>query len=67
MLLLGPLFLLQEVLLRHNKVGAHDKLGIQVVPLKVLTAHETTEFTLDLLKFTNIYVLKIRRKEGKLW
>ncbi|XP_059667637.1 synaptotagmin-3-like [Cornus florida] len=36
-----------------EKVGAHDKLGMQVVPLKLLTPHETKELTLDLLKNTN--------------
>ena len=66
MLLLGPLFLLQEVLLRHNKVGAHDKLGMQVVPLKVLTAHETTKFTLDLLKHTNISDPQDKKQRGQI-
>uniref|UniRef100_A0A5B7BMN6 Putative synaptotagmin-3 isoform X1 n=1 Tax=Davidia involucrata TaxID=16924 RepID=A0A5B7BMN6_DAVIN len=36
-----------------EKVGTHDKLGMQVVPLKLLTPRETKEFTLDLLKNTN--------------
>ncbi|XP_058183080.1 synaptotagmin-3 [Rhododendron vialii] len=35
-----------------DKVGAHDRLGSQVVPLKLLTPHEPKEFTLDLLKST---------------
>lgn len=35
-------------------MGGHDKLGMQLVPLKLLTPHETQEFTLDLLKNTNI-------------
>ncbi|KAH7841002.1 hypothetical protein Vadar_024391 [Vaccinium darrowii] len=35
-----------------DKVGAHDKIGSQVVPLKLLTAHEPKEFTLELLKST---------------
>ncbi|KAJ9684627.1 hypothetical protein PVL29_016878 [Vitis rotundifolia] len=37
-----------------DKVGGHDKLGMQLVPLKLLTPHETQEFTLDLLKNSNI-------------
>lgn len=31
----------------------HDKLGMQVVPLRVLTPHVTKGFTLDLLKNMN--------------
>ncbi|MBA0814020.1 hypothetical protein Gohar_019870 [Gossypium harknessii] len=37
-----------------DKVGAHDRLGMQFVPLKLLTANETKEFKLDLLKHTFI-------------
>nr|XP_043607386.1 synaptotagmin-3-like isoform X2 [Erigeron canadensis] len=37
-----------------DKVGSHDRLGMQVVPLKLLTPNETMELTLDLLKNTNI-------------
>ncbi|KAJ9553622.1 hypothetical protein OSB04_017667 [Centaurea solstitialis] len=37
-----------------DKVGSHDRLGMQVVPLKVLRPNETKELTLDLLKNTNI-------------
>eukprot|EP01018_Ginkgo_biloba_P031328 Gb_10239 [translate_table: standard] len=33
-----------------DKVGAHDKLGMQVVPLKRLMENEAKIFTLDLLK-----------------
>ncbi|KAJ4979628.1 hypothetical protein NE237_010408 [Protea cynaroides] len=33
-----------------DKVGMHDKLGMQVVPLKLLSPHEAKEFVLDLLK-----------------
>ncbi|XAR52359.1 hypothetical protein NMG60_11020385 [Bertholletia excelsa] len=36
-----------------DKVGGHDKLGTQMIPLKVLKASETKEFTLDLLKNTS--------------
>lgn len=38
--------------LPFQQVGAHDRIGSQVVPLKLLTPHETKEFTLDLLKST---------------
>ncbi|GAY63251.1 hypothetical protein CUMW_224110 [Citrus unshiu] len=34
-------------------VGTHDKLGMQVVPLRSLTPNETKELTLDLVKNTN--------------
>ncbi|KAK4835230.1 hypothetical protein QYF36_007117 [Acer negundo] len=37
-----------------DKVGGHDRLGMQLVPLKLVTPHETKEFNLDLLKHTNI-------------
>ncbi|CBI32744.3 unnamed protein product, partial [Vitis vinifera] len=36
-----------------EKVGMHDKLGMQVVPLRLLTPNMTKQFTLDLLKNTN--------------
>ncbi|KAM7526207.1 hypothetical protein LguiA_016109 [Lonicera macranthoides] len=36
-----------------EKVGMHDKLGMQVVPLKMLAPYEMKEFTLDLLKNMN--------------
>lgn len=31
----------------------HDKLGMQVIPLSLLTPHDSKEFTLDLLKNLN--------------
>ena len=34
-------------------MGAHDNLGMQVVPLKQLTPYEKKELTLDLLNSTN--------------
>ncbi|XP_071732928.1 synaptotagmin-3-like [Rutidosis leptorrhynchoides] len=37
-----------------DKVGSHDRLGMQVVPLKILSPNETMELTLDLLKNTSI-------------
>ncbi|XP_068663626.1 synaptotagmin-3 [Aristolochia californica] len=36
-----------------EKVGAHDKLGMQIIPLNVLVPQETKEFTLRLLKNLN--------------
>ncbi|KAJ4704905.1 synaptotagmin-3 [Melia azedarach] len=36
-----------------EKVGTHDKLGMQTVPLRSITPNETKEFTLDLVKNTN--------------
>ncbi|CAN0825508.1 SYT3 [Linum grandiflorum] len=39
-----------------DKVGAHDTLGMQVVPLRILTPQETMPLTLDLLKSTDIAV-----------
>lgn len=36
-----------------SQVGTHDKLGMQVVPLRSLTPNETKELTLDLVKNTN--------------
>ncbi|XVF83193.1 hypothetical protein PTKIN_Ptkin16aG0114300 [Pterospermum kingtungense] len=37
-----------------DKVGSHDRLGMQFIPLKLLTPYETKEFQLDLLKHTYI-------------
>ncbi|CAI9091132.1 OLC1v1026070C2 [Oldenlandia corymbosa var. corymbosa] len=37
-----------------DKVGAHDKLGMQIYPLKLLNPNETKELTLDLLKSTDV-------------
>lgn len=36
------------------QVGGHDRIGMQLVPLKQLTPHEMKEFKLDLHKDTNI-------------
>ncbi|KAM3341147.1 synaptotagmin-3 isoform X1 [Capsicum galapagoense] len=44
---------LQLHLYDWEKIGAHDKLGMQVVPLKLLTPYEKKELTLDLLNSTN--------------
>ncbi|GAV65991.1 C2 domain-containing protein [Cephalotus follicularis] len=49
-----------------DKVGAHDRLGMQLVPLKLLTQSETKEFTLDLLKDTNISNPQDQKKRGQI-
>ncbi|GKV34146.1 hypothetical protein SLEP1_g42555 [Rubroshorea leprosula] len=46
--------ILQLLVFDWDKVGAHDRLGMQLVPLKLLTPSETKEFNLDLLKNTSI-------------
>ncbi|KAL6977208.1 Synaptotagmin-3 [Sarracenia purpurea var. burkii] len=48
-----------------DKVGGHDRLGTQVVPLKLLTPNETKEFTLDLLKNTSISDHQEKKPRGK--
>ncbi|XWS66879.1 hypothetical protein CRYUN_Cryun05aG0238700 [Craigia yunnanensis] len=47
-------------------VGTHDKLGMQVVPLRLLTPHETQEFSLDLVKNTNPNDPQIKKRRGQL-
>ncbi|KAG4910741.1 hypothetical protein JHK87_056857 [Glycine soja] len=49
-----------------DKVGGHDKLGMQLVPLKVLKAYENKEFTLDLLKDTNLNETPSKKPRGKI-
>ncbi|KAF9674888.1 hypothetical protein SADUNF_Sadunf10G0174000 [Salix dunnii] len=49
-----------------DKVGGHDRLGMQFVPLKVLTPRETKEFTLDLLKHTNISDSRDNKRRGQI-
>ncbi|XAR69105.1 hypothetical protein NMG60_11000573 [Bertholletia excelsa] len=44
--------ILQLRLYDWEKFGAHDKLGMQVIPLKWITPYETKEFKLDLLHST---------------
>ncbi|KAJ4849795.1 Synaptotagmin-3 [Turnera subulata] len=48
-----------------DKVGGHDRLGMQMIPLKVLTPRERKEFTLDLLKHTNISDLQDKKRRGQ--
>ncbi|XP_050243045.1 synaptotagmin-3-like isoform X2 [Quercus robur] len=49
-----------------EKVGTHDKLGMQIVPLRLLTPHETKEFTLNLVKNTNPNDPHNKKWRGKL-
>ncbi|XP_020096630.1 synaptotagmin-3-like isoform X1 [Ananas comosus] len=49
-----------------EKVKMHDKLGMQVIPLRSLTPHETKSFTLDLLKSMNPNDPHNKKKRGKL-
>ncbi|XP_076910844.1 synaptotagmin-3-like [Bidens hawaiensis] len=49
-----------------DKVGSHDRLGMQVVPLKLLTANETMDLTLDLLKNTNVADPHKKRERGQI-
>ncbi|KAE7996982.1 hypothetical protein FH972_001658 [Carpinus fangiana] len=47
-----------------DKVGGHDVLGMQLVPLKLLTTYETKEFKLELLKNTNNNSPQNHKKRG---
>ncbi|XP_027366800.1 synaptotagmin-3 isoform X2 [Abrus precatorius] len=49
-----------------DKVGGHDKLGMQLVPLKLLKPYENKEFTLDLLKDTNLIETPNKKPRGKI-
>ncbi|XP_057989404.1 synaptotagmin-3 isoform X2 [Hevea brasiliensis] len=49
-----------------DKVGGHDRLGMQLVPLNVLTPHDTKEFTLDLLKHSNITDPRDKKQRGQI-
>lgn len=49
-----------------SQVGGHDKLGMQLVPLKLLKPYENKEFTLDLLKDTNINETPNKKPRGKI-
>ncbi|CAI8604115.1 unnamed protein product [Vicia faba] len=49
-----------------DKVGAHDKLGMQLVPLKLLKPYENKEFMLDLLKDTNINETPNKKFRGQI-
>ncbi|KAL5740792.1 hypothetical protein ACOSQ2_029972 [Xanthoceras sorbifolium] len=49
-----------------EKVGTHDKLGIQVVPLRSLAPNETKKLTLDLVKNTNPNDPQNKKNRGQL-
>ncbi|KAF3796370.1 Synaptotagmin-3 [Nymphaea thermarum] len=49
-----------------EKVGFHDKLGMQVVPLSLLVPSEKREFTLDLLKSLNPNDPHNKRNRGQI-
>ncbi|KAL4575203.1 hypothetical protein LXL04_022045 [Taraxacum kok-saghyz] len=49
-----------------DKVGSHDRLGMQVVPLKVLKPNETKALTLDLLKNTNVTDPQKKQQRGQI-
>ncbi|XP_076937512.1 synaptotagmin-3-like [Bidens hawaiensis] len=49
-----------------DKVGSHDRLGMQMVPLKLLTPNETKKLTLDLLKNTNIADPHKKQQRGQI-
>ncbi|XP_031503260.1 synaptotagmin-3 isoform X2 [Nymphaea colorata] len=49
-----------------EKVGFHDKLGMQVVPLSLLVPNEKREFTLDLLKSLNPNDPHNKRNRGQI-
>ncbi|XP_050211194.1 synaptotagmin-3 isoform X2 [Mercurialis annua] len=49
-----------------DKVGGHDRLGMQMVPLKVLTPYETKKLTLDLLKHTDLSDPQDKKRRGQI-
>ncbi|KAE9618392.1 putative C2 domain, synaptotagmin-like mitochondrial-lipid-binding domain-containing protein [Lupinus albus] len=49
-----------------DKVGAHDRLGMQLIPLKVLKPYENKEFTLDLLKDANTNESPNKKNRGQI-
>ncbi|XP_020524310.1 synaptotagmin-3 isoform X2 [Amborella trichopoda] len=49
-----------------DKVGSHDKLGMQVIPLRLLTPHETKTFELELLKNMNLNDPQNKRNRGQI-
>ncbi|XP_073293313.1 synaptotagmin-3-like isoform X2 [Primulina huaijiensis] len=49
-----------------DKVGAHDRLGTQLYPLKLLTPNVPTEATLDLLKDTSISAPRSKKLRGQI-
>ena len=49
-----------------SQVGGDDRLGMQLVPLKLLTPNETKEFKLDLVKNTNVNDPQNKKRRGQL-
>lgn len=49
-----------------SQVGGHDKLGMQLVPLKLLRPNEAKEFKLELLKSSSISESQNQKKRGQL-
>ncbi|XP_022966785.1 synaptotagmin-3-like [Cucurbita maxima] len=49
-----------------DKVGGHDRLGMQLVPLNMLTPYNTKELVLDLQKNTDINDPQNKKPRGKL-
>lgn len=47
-------------------MGGHDKLGMQLVPLKLLAPNEMQEFTLDLLKNSSNIGEPEKKQRGKI-
>ncbi|CAI0411868.1 unnamed protein product [Linum tenue] len=58
--------LLQLHVYDWDKVGGHDTLGMQVVPLKTLTPQETKQLTLDLLKSTDASDPRDKKQRGRI-
>ncbi|CAN1339191.1 SYT3 [Linum perenne] len=57
---------LQLEVIDWDKVGGHDTLGMQVVPLRILTPQETMPLTLDLLKSTDTVDSRDKKQRGQL-
>ncbi|KAI3791773.1 hypothetical protein L2E82_05636 [Cichorium intybus] len=49
-----------------EKVGVHDKLGMQVIPLNLLTPHEKKEFTMELVKNMNPNDARNKKPRGSI-
>ncbi|TYH22147.1 hypothetical protein ES288_A04G103800v1 [Gossypium darwinii] len=46
------------------KVGTHDKLGMQIVPLRLLIPHKTQESSFNLVKNTNPNDSQNKKRRG---
>uniref|UniRef100_A0A803P2J1 Uncharacterized protein n=1 Tax=Cannabis sativa TaxID=3483 RepID=A0A803P2J1_CANSA len=49
-----------------DKVGGHDRLGMQLIPLSLVRPNETKRFTLDLVKNTNVNDPQNKKQRGQL-